>query len=202
MTAVAAGNGRTQTGRPGREEKGTIPALAAAMRRACGAQPVTGGLSLAGSFAEEERAALDRLLPACGAGPLCWHPARGGWEDLVQAPCGTPCRGAAVLYRAASPEEAGCAALAAEEAGLRGAAVCFLPGGAALLTSFGGGTASALVRPADAAFPPEAAQTFAFEAALFLYGAGRAASLLAAADRVRRALRDAAETDGKERKRP
>lgn len=202
MTAVAAGYGRNHMGQSGQSERWTIPALAAELRRACGTQPVTDGLSLAGTFAEEERTVLDGLLTACGAGPVFWHPARGGWETLVQAPSAAPCRGAAVLYRAASPEEAGCAALTAEEAGLRGAAVCFLPGGAALLTSFGGGTASAVVRPEDAAFPPGAAQSFAFEAALFLYGAAREAALLAAADRVRRALRDRAGADGKERKRP
>lgn len=201
MTAVAAGYGRCHTGQSGQSERWTIPALAAELRRACEAQPAADGLSLAGMFAEEERTALGGLLTACGAGPVFWHPARGGWDTLVQAPFGAPCRGAAVLYRAASPEEAGCAALTAEEAGLRGAAVCFLPGGAALLTSFGGGTASAVLRPGDASFS-EDAPFAAFEAALILYGAGRESTLLAASDLVRRALRDRRKTEGKERKRP
>lgn len=179
----------------------TIPALAEALRRAGEAHPAADGLSFAGAFGEEERAALDRLLRECGAGQVFWHEAEGGWEALAAAPFREARRGAALLYRAALPEEAGCAALAADAAGLSGAALCFLPGGAALLTSFGGGTASAVLRPGDASFS-EDAPFAAFEAALILYGAGRESTLLAASDLVRRVLRDRRKTEGKERKRP
>lgn len=54
-----------------------------------------------------------------------------------------------MLYFPACAEEAGCLALAAEEAGLHGAAFWPMPSGGVILSSFGGGTASSLIVPAQ-----------------------------------------------------
>lgn len=118
------------------------------------------------------------LLPAANALPIV---------RAVTAPFLTSLRGMAVVYVMDEAEEAGCAALAADQAGLRGAALCPFPGGGVLLTSFGGGTDSAVIEPMDAALSDE--QKDLFLAALILYGAERAKTLLAAADTVRRAAR-------------
>lgn len=175
-------------------------------------------LAAAGVFAEEERRALAALLLRCGQRAVSFY--GDGWERryaadgetrsplraagtarLMEERLSAPLRGteeaAAFFYFFHSAEEAGCAALAADGAGLAGAAFFPLSGAETGAVFFGGGTASALLSPGAGAFPDGAAADGRdgsawrrrFLGACLLYGAG-APSFLTAADRIRRAERE------------
>lgn len=175
-----------------------------------GAVIVPGSAAVAGPFPQKEEEALAGLLLEAGffrlffcsadaerdyeAGrPAAAYRFRDGEPPLSEGLLSLPFRrkeqGEAVLYFPACAEEAGCLALAAEEAGLHGAAFWPMPSGGVILSSFGGGTASSLIVPAQGALPEGEAGRLLFTGALIAYGAGLASTFLGAADRMRRAYR-------------
>lgn len=111
----------------------------------------------------------------------------GTLTAAVAAPFRSPEQEASLIYVFDGADEAGYAALAADLAGARGAALSPFPGSGVLLSSFGGGTAAEVLLPADGALPDGVGQVGSglFLAALILYGAGVSASLLSAADKLR-----------------
>lgn len=144
------------------------------------------GLDGAAFYSEKERRFYTRGRAVVRL-PLMEMEGAAELTEAVAAPFRSPEQEAALLYVFDGADEAGYAALAADLAGARGAALAPFPGSGVLMSSFGGGTAAEVLLPADGALPDGTGQAASglFLAALILCGAGVAPSFLSAADKLR-----------------